>query len=166
MAEKSLRVLSKFTFWNRAPLAARETTVKLGVRKPSPSEVREAHRVLRKAGSVLESLEEIYARETVLMAKWPERVEAPIQALRIGDLGIVTFPGEAFVEVGLEVKKKSPFPITFCVDLANDYLGYIPTIGAHAQGGYETWRARSSFLERDAAPILVAAALDLLKRCS
>ena len=140
--------------------------MELEVRKPSLREVRNARHILKNVGPVLESLEEIYARETVLMANWPKKVEAPMQALRIGDVGIVTFPGEAFVELGLEIKKRSPCPATFCIDLSNDYLGYIPTVTAHAQGGYETWRARSSFLERTAAPILVSAALDLLKDCS
>jgi neutral ceramidase len=33
------------------------------------------------------------------------------------------------------------------VSLANGYYGYLPTPAHHALGGYETWRARSSFLE-------------------
>ena len=33
------------------------------------------------------------------------------------------------------------------VSLANAYHGYLPTPEHHALGGYETWRARSSYLE-------------------
>jgi len=165
IADESLRVLRTIKYRDWVPLASRETAVELETRKPSPEDVRSARRILKNAGPVLESLEAIYARETVLMARWAGKVVAPVHALRIGDVGIVTFPGEAFVELGLEVKKKSRFRTTFCVNLSNDYLGYIPTVAAHAQGGYETWRARSSFLERDAAPALVSAALDSLRRC-
>ena len=90
---------------------------------------------------------------------FPARVRVPVQALRIGGLGIATFPGEAFPQLGLEVKAKSPFKPTLCIELANDYHGYIPTVEAHANGGYETWRAKSSYLEVQAAPKMVAAAL-------
>jgi hypothetical protein len=164
IADESLRVLREVKYQDWAPLAVRLAMVELGVRKPSEKDVQDARGILDKAGPQLKSLSEIYARETVQMANWDEKVQAPVQALRIGDVGIVTFPGEAFVEMGLDVKAKSPFPLTFCIDLSNDYLGYIPTVSSHEQGGYETWRARSSFLERGAAPSLVSTALDLLKQ--
>jgi len=61
--------------------------------------------------------------------------------------------------LGLEVKAKSPLKPTLCIELANSYHGYIPTVAAHANGGYETWRAKSSYLEVQAAPKMVAAAL-------
>jgi len=67
---------------------------------------------------------------------------AEIQVFRIGDAGFVSFPGEFFVEVGLEVKKRSPFRTTFCLGLANDNLGYIPTEESYAEGGYEVAVAR------------------------
>ena len=55
-----------------------------------------------------------------------------------------------FVEIGLEIKKKSPLKPTFTIELANGYNGYLPTPEQHELGGYETWRARSSYLEVDA----------------
>jgi len=164
VADDALQVLKGIKYQEWVPLAGRLATVELGVRKPSAEEVQSARGIVEKAGPQMKSLSEIYARETALMADWPEKVKVPIQALRIGDVGIVAFPGEAFVELGLEVKEKSPFRTTFVIDLANDYLGYVPTVAAHEQGGYETWRARSSFLERGAAPVWVSTALDLLKQ--
>ncbi len=62
---------------------------------------------------------------------------AELQAFRIGEAGLVSFPGEFFVEVGLEVRKRSPFRTTFCLGLANDTIGYIPTEEAYPEGGYE-----------------------------
>ena len=59
-------------------------------------------------------------------------------------------PCEVFVEIGLEIKAKSPLKPTFTIELANGYNGYLPTPEQHALGGYETWRARSSYLEVDA----------------
>jgi hypothetical protein len=134
----------------------------LGVRMPAGGEVAAAQSLLGDAdlGSNFSERPRIYARETIVMhGAWPDVWTVPIQAIRIGGLGIATFPGEAFVELGLEVKANSPFKPTFLIELANDYAGYIPTVEGHKQGGYETWRAKSSFLEVEAAPKMVASAL-------
>ena len=77
----------------------------------------------------------------------PATVETSVQALRIGDLGIAAIPCEVFVETGLEIKAASSLKPSFTIELANDYCGYLPTAEQHELGGYETWRARSSFLE-------------------
>ena len=87
-----------------------------------------------------------------------------LQALRIGDLGIAAIPCEVFVEIGLEIKKKSPFATTFTTSLANGYNGYLPTPEHHRLGGYETWRARSSYLEIDASTRIVEQLLELLRQ--
>ena len=90
---------------------------------------------------------------------FPKRVIAPVQAMRIGGLALGTFPGEAFVELGLELKSKSPLKPALLVGLANDYRGYIPTLRGFAEGGYETWRAKSSYLEKEAAAKITASLL-------
>jgi hypothetical protein len=102
----------------------------------------------------------VYARETVIMSEtYPKTERVPVQALRIGDTGFVAFAGEPFVELGLEVRRKAPFKQSFLIGLSNDHVGYIPTVEAHEQGGYETWRAKTSYLEKEAAPKVVAATL-------
>ena len=63
----------------------------------------------------------------------------PLQALRIGDLAVCAIPFEAFVEIGLEIKRRSPFPRTMVTGIANDKQGYLPTPEQHKLGGYETW---------------------------
>jgi neutral ceramidase len=60
-----------------------------------------------------------------------------------------------FVEIGLQLKQTSPFARHFTISLANGYNGYLPTPQHHAWGGYETWRARSSYLETQASPKIV-----------
>jgi hypothetical protein len=57
---------------------------------------------------------------------------------------------------------KSPLKPTFTIELANGYFGYIPPPEAHKLGGYTSWRARSSCLEVQAEPKILAATLDLL----
>jgi hypothetical protein len=67
----------------------------------------------------------------------PKARTTVVQALRIGDLAIVGAPGEFFVELGLEIKRRSPFAQTMVIELANDSLGYIPTMRAFEEGAYE-----------------------------
>jgi neutral ceramidase len=142
-------------------VAAKE--IELGVRLPADKDVARAREILEAAkGKPLKTLPEIYARETVLLAKYPPKVKAKLQAIRVGDLGIVSSPCETFVETGLEIKKKSPLRPTFTIELANGYNGYLPTPEQHKLGGYETWRARSSYLEVDASTRITATLLELL----
>jgi len=89
-------------------------------------------------------------------------VKLKVQVIRVGELGIVGIPCEVFTEIGLEIKKKSPLKRAFTVSLANGYNGYLPTPAQHALGGYETWRARSSYLDEKASEPITAAALALL----
>jgi neutral ceramidase len=152
----------KYRDW--VPLAVREKTVELGVRRPSLAEVQHAKEILEKTPQgPLRLLPEIYARETVQLEKWPERFVTIVQAFRIGDLGLCALPGEPFCQTGLDIKAQSPFKPTMLVGMANDYAGYLPTEEQHALGGYETWRAKSSFLEVKAATMIQNTALELLK---
>jgi hypothetical protein len=112
---------------------------------------------------VLTTQPEVYARETVLLAKYPAKVPVILQAIKIGELGIVANPCETFVEIGLEIKKNSPLRPTFTIELANGYNGYLPTPEHHKLGGYETWRARSSYLEAGASPKIIDTWMQLLR---
>ena len=153
------------TYRSDITLAVAEKELEFKVRKPSAEELQRAQELLEKAkGRDLKGVEEIYARETVLIAKYPDRVKLKVQAIRVGDLGIVAIPCEVFAEIGLEIKKKSPLKRTFTVSLANGYNGYLPTPAQHALGGYETWRARSSYLEVKASDTITPTVLELLEK--
>ena len=67
----------------------------------------------------------------------PKARETLVQALRIGDLALVGVPGELFVELGLDIKRRSGFAQTMVLELANDSVGYIPTQRAFEEGAYE-----------------------------
>ena len=111
----------------------------------------------------MRSIEQIYARETVLLAQYPAKTRLILQAIRIGDVENAAIPCEVFVEIGLEIKRsRHPNP-AFTIELANGYHGYLPTARQHALGGYETWRARSSYLEREAADKILSTALELME---
>jgi hypothetical protein len=167
VAKTALEAHKKIFPTDKVALAAAVREIELGVRLPSEKEVERAKEVLAKAkGRELRGLEEVYARETVLLAKYPAKVKVILQALRIGELGICAIPCEVFVEIGLELKKKSPLRSTFTIELANGYNGYLPTPKQHELGGYETWRARSSYLEKEASPKITRTLLGLLEKVS
>lgn len=148
-------------------LRSAQKEIRLGVRKPSAAELEEAKALIAglraKGRTDLKSREEIYAQETIELADYPDEVGIIVQVFRIGDLAIVALPTETFVEIGLEIKERSPFKPTFVIELANGYNGYLPTVKHHELGGYETWRAKSSYLEVQAAPKIVKAAIGLLE---
>jgi neutral ceramidase len=165
VAEEAFNVVQEIRYKDWVSLGALQKEISLGVRKPSPDEVKRAKEIVSRAeGPVMETREQIYARETVLMNDYPENVQLILQVLRIGDLAITAIPAEVFVEIGLEIKKKSPFKPTFSISLANGYNGYLPTPEHHKLGGYETWRARSSYLEVEASPKVTETLFDLLDK--
>lgn len=85
---------------------------------------------------------------------------AEVQVIAFSDeLAIVSLPGEIFVELGLAIKKASPFKHTFIAELANGSIGYIPHRNAYPQGNYEVVSARG---EAGTGERLVEVALKLL----
>jgi hypothetical protein len=86
--------------------------------------------------------------------------EVEVQVIALGNqLAIVGLPGEIFVELGLAIKKASPFPVTVIAELANGSIGYIPNRSAYAEGNYEVVSARCA---EGAGELLVESAVKLL----
>ncbi|HOA73758.1 MAG TPA: hypothetical protein PL151_03010 [Phycisphaerae bacterium] len=163
LAGEVARVIRAIDHRSRAALVVRQTEITLGVRRPNDADLERARSIIAAAeGRELKSPEEVFANETIKLADYPSTVDVPLQVIRIGDAAIVAIPCEVFAEIGLEIKQKSPIKPTFVISLANGYNGYLPTPAQHALGGYETWRARSSYLEVDAAPKIVEQVLALL----
>ena len=163
VAMAAITTHEKAEYRSTTSIAMRETEIELKVRKPSADDIAAAKARIEKAGSFpYKSMPDIYARETLLLAEYPDTVKLKLQAIRIGELGIVAIPAEVFTEIGLEIKRRSPLQPTFTIALANGWNGYLPTPQQHELAGYETWRARSSYLETGASPKIVETVLKLL----
>ena len=156
LAEAVAGAYHSATFRDHAPLAAAYRELKLAVRKPTPEQLDRARAILAKSEDAPKQhpLERAYALRTVALHEAPEEISAPIQALRIGDLGIAAIPFEVFTEAGLEIKKRSPFQPTFTIELANGSYGYLPTPRHFDLGGYETWLGTNN-VEPEASPKIV-----------
>jgi len=74
-----------------------------------------------------------------------------------GRYALATFPGELFVELGLDFKRRSPAEATWVIANAYDSSGYLPTMQAAAEGGYGA--ASSTRLELGAGERMVHQAL-------
>jgi hypothetical protein len=84
-----------------------------------------------------------------------------VQVVRLSDdTALVALPGEIFVDLGLAIKKASPFAHTFVIELANDSPAYVPTRKAMEQGGYEP---TNSLFAPGGGEKLVETAVKLLK---
>ncbi len=90
----------------------------------------------------------------------PDEVE--LTALRLGDVALVGLPGEGFCELGIAIKQDSLAPCTLVTGLTNDCIGYLPTEGSFAHGGYET-TIGSTMYEPGAGESLVKSALSQLR---
>jgi len=122
---------------------ARSKVMTIKRRVPDADDVKSALELLRKPRKEIARGDYIFAKETVLLdallVKEPV-VDVEVQAIQVGPAVFVSNPAEYFCQFGLDIKKASPFPLTFPVTLANGYVGYVPTkeaLGPNG-GGYET----------------------------
>lgn len=85
-----------------------------------------------------------------------------VTTMTIGnDVAIVFLPGEVFVDLGLAIKRGSPYRTTFVIELSNCVETiYIPTRAAYAGGSYEV--TNSTGVPGN-GEMLVEAALKLLR---
>ncbi|WP_343303502.1 hypothetical protein AAHN97_18250 [Chitinophaga niabensis] len=88
---------------------------------------------------------------------------ARLNVISIGPLAIVFIPGEPFVETALAIEKDSPFKHTIVAAYAENTIGYIPTLQASLEGGYEAGPGKWSFLEKGTDALITKEALRLLK---
>lgn len=110
----------------------------------------------------IRSLERLRRTEAIAPTVEREGWKLPLEVQVIGigkDLAIVGLPGEVFVELGLAIKKASPFKTTLVIELTNSHIAYVPTRKAFSEGSYETINSR---LAPGGGEMMVEAAISLL----
>ncbi|MDF1658573.1 MAG: neutral/alkaline non-lysosomal ceramidase N-terminal domain-containing protein [Verrucomicrobiales bacterium] len=164
-ADAAYRATRELDYKTDLTVGMKERRVTLKNRKPDPELIEESKRILEMTGEELKAeprLASHYALRILNLAEVPETTEVAIQAIRIGDQAIVALPFEVLVEIGLELKKRSPFPRTLIVEIANGAFGYLPPPHQHELGGYETWLGTSK-MEKEASVILTEHLLEMLE---
>lgn len=147
------------------PIHALASTLNLRFQKVSASDVEKAERILSTPPppGIDFTLDRVWAAKVIKIrqSKTPE-LKAEVQVLTLGSLAFVGIPGELFVQLGMEIVRRSPFPNTFILELANQDIGYIPTKEAFEQGAYEP---TSSVVAPGTGERIVDEALALLNQC-
>ena len=110
-----------------------------------------------------------FAQQTVIAHDEPKHTNIPLPVITLNGVAIVGVPGEPFVEIGLEIRKR----------IFNDYRtivaahgpsgnpmiggGYMPNTWNYGRGGYET-QARSNPYSTKASTLLLEAMQKLAGR--
>ncbi|MGQ9552623.1 MAG: hypothetical protein ACUVWR_00780 [Anaerolineae bacterium] len=97
-----------------------------------------------------------------LRSKYGETLPLTVQVFRLGEeTAVVALPGQVFVELGLAIKKASPFTNTLVMELANEweYIAILPPRKSFCEGHFEIIASR---LECGGGELLVDAAVCLL----
>ena len=164
VAKEVLRVYKNIKHRDWVKLHAVQSDLPLKVRRATPEMLANIAKVVARADTakpLYHPLEKIYAERVLQMEQeWPNEINIPLQAFRIGDLGIAAVPFEVFTKTGLDIKAKSPFKPTFTIEIANGYYGYLPTPDQHKLGGYETWLGTNR-VEVDASEKIVKELMSL-----
>ena len=84
-------------------------------------------------------IQSIYSARSILRkTKLGDSGQLPLNAVTVGGIAFAAVPNELFDTIGMDVKERSPYQMTFICELTNDGLTYLPTKKAFANGGYET----------------------------
>lgn len=173
-----------------APLTVKSTTVKLPLQQVTKEEVRRSVQVvsLARRGEQVDFFDHVTAYKMLILDQlrdqphakasehltWGlsrslagvgESLPVDVTAITIGrDMAIVCLPGEVFVELGLAIKRASPFDTTMVIELSNAVETiYIPHRAAYVGGSYEV---TNSTLQPGGGELLVEAALALLREAA
>jgi len=78
------------------------------------------------------------ANSTITLPGKQGKLQAEIQALKVGPYLFLTMPGEPMVEYGFKIEQAiADRAVPIIVGYANGHLGYIATAAAYEVGGYE-----------------------------
>ncbi|MDR3634226.1 MAG: neutral/alkaline non-lysosomal ceramidase N-terminal domain-containing protein [Isosphaeraceae bacterium] len=164
LAETVLAALPRLEPVRQPELAMTRRIVDVPTRKVTPAELSDAKARIADIGtSKLPFLDAVRTVTTLDLEKaYPDQVaKLEVQVLRLGpDHAAVFLPGEVFVDLGLAIKRGSPFKQTLVIELTNSIPAYIPTKKAFGEGSYEIVNSR---VEPGGGERLVEAALELLK---
>ena len=161
LAQDVTGVLHEIQYRRDARLGAASRVVELPYRVVTEAQVKGRTRGAQRFIDPAIYERAIPALVSTIQERKTHRVE--IQALALGEIAIVSVPGEYFTEFGLWIKERA-YPMNALVATnANGRVGYIPTRDAFLRGGYETTFGPASMLAPEAGELIAATAVELIK---
>lgn len=169
VADETLRLYQAVKYNDRPELTHAYEDLEVKVRLPTPERLAEAREALKQIAEGkkprgingmmafgVTHLQDVYGENPV--------DTLPIHAIRIGDVALTTQPCELYCQFGLDIKHRSPAPITAVVGLADGHGGYCPTIYGILGGGYSGEPISWARLEQNAGYTIVETSGRLLNR--
>lgn len=156
-------VKAKTGYLTEPALAVRSEIVHAPLQRYGPQKVAWARENIKKVGtSELSFLKQVEAYKILAVEmRRGETIPLEVQVFRLArGVAVVGLPGEVFVDLGLAIKRASPFQTTLVIELSQDAPGYIPTKKAFAEGSYETVNSR---VAPGGGEMMAEAAVRLLK---
>lgn len=146
----AVRAWSGIKEWREVPLKVLHETISIPYDPLAPKEKAEAE--LARLGT----LEQIYAEKrypdvndhihwTKVLAEYnsgkPLKTHFVYEQsiVTLGPVAIVPAPWEAFAEIGLRIRRGSPYAYTLNLCNTHGCYAYLPTVSDIARGGYECW---------------------------
>ncbi len=150
------------------PISTSREFINIKRRMPSEEKVSKSMAMVKKRPEEVGKTDWVFAKETVMLDSFGKQHPThtvEIQAIQLGPVVLISNPAEFFCELGLKIKAGSQFPLTFPVSMANDCVGYVPTLEAFSLngGGYETRLTSYSNLEITAGNQIVDQSLKLIE---
>jgi Neutral/alkaline non-lysosomal ceramidase, N-terminal len=129
---------------DRPALRVSSAQLSLPLRSVSSEQAASAKANMPKVGTNdLPFLAQVEAVTTLDLLRRGSTLDTEVQVLRLHpDVAVALLPGEVFAELGLAIKRRSPFKHTLVIELSNDNPAYIPTEKAFKEGSYETVNSR------------------------
>lgn len=171
-AERVVDLLKRLRPLEVRRLAVANRALTIPFRTLSDETCKEARRVLKRVADGGESgdltseglasgegpVARFFAEQALL---YRARCSGKKRAFRLVTLGfgesfaVTSLPGEPFTEIGLAIKRGSPFGTTWPVSLAMGACGYVPLSACFARGGYETLPVEGGAPREDTAERLI-----------
>jgi hypothetical protein len=137
----------------------------LPARKVSGEQLAWAEEIIEQTGGKVEPLADGVGDDfkalliKQLHAVQDRAIPAEHVCIALDDMAFLSFPGELFTEIGMQIKAESPFARTYIIGLANGSIGYVPTRKAIGEGGYAVDVRR---VDADAEDVILSQSLELL----
>ncbi len=142
LAEAVKAVVPDLEYRASRPLAVLTVEYPVPARQITDEEWTWAQRILAETGGKVQAMADGVGDDylAVLYRRLREAQDQDVAieqtCVALGETALLTFPGELYTEIGMQIKQRSPFEHTWIIGLANGKIGYVPTRQAISEGGY------------------------------
>ncbi|HOM81844.1 MAG TPA: hypothetical protein PLU39_17520 [Armatimonadota bacterium] len=92
---------------------------------------------MEKLAQIQDDLATLRKHQAINQEAGSPTIPAEVLGIRIGECVLVSSPAEVLTEVGLNIKRASPYKRTFLAAFSNGYMHYGPPASDYDKGGYE-----------------------------